>query len=130
MEEGGGKEDESAGTTAAAFSDAAAVRTWLDGLREQWGEEPRDMADRIDVLQRFSAFVERGPDTIIAECSREVEGGKRIRIKKRRFYSDKIDEFQASVVGDARTQARAANVVRSFMIHNGIFMQGGVGGGG
>ena len=100
----------------------------MGGLREQWGEEPGDMADRIEVLQRFCAFVGREPDSVIEECSREVEGGKRIRIKKRRLYSEKIDEFQASLDGDARTQARAGNVVRSFMIHNGIFMQGGVGG--
>ena len=97
-------------------------------MKAQWGEEPADMAARIETLEQFCAFVERGPDAIIEECSREVEGGKRIRIKKRRFYSEKIDEFQGSVHGDARAQTRAGNVVRSFMIHNGIFMQGGVSG--
>ena len=99
----------------------------MNGLRELWGEEPADMPDRLAVLQRFCRFVEREPDAIIEECSRDVEGGKRIRIKKRRFYSERIDEFQASVDGDARARARTGNVVRSFMIHNGIFMQGGVG---
>lgn len=86
------------------------------------------MAERIATLGRFCSFVEREPDAIIEECSRDVEGGKRIRLKKRRFYSEKIEEFQRSVNGDARFQMRAGNVVRSFMIHNGIFMQGGVGG--
>jgi len=84
------------------------------------------MASRIEMLERFCALVEREPDAIIEECSREVEGGKRIRIKKRRLYSEKIDEFQQSVDGDARAQTRAGNAIRSFMIHNGIFMQGGV----
>jgi len=86
------------------------------------------MGSRVETLARFCALVEREPDAIIAECAREVEGGKRIRIRKRRFYSEKIDEFQTSVDGDARAQTRAGNVVRSFMIHNGIFMQGGVSG--
>jgi hypothetical protein len=86
------------------------------------------MAARIETLERFCAFVERDPDSIIAECSREVEGGKRIRIKKRRSYAEKIEEFQGSVDGDSRAQVKAGNVVRSFMIHNGIFMQGGVSG--
>lgn len=113
---------------ASSISDHAAVLAWVDGLREQWGEEPPDMGARIEMLERFCAFVEREPDAIIAECAREVEGGKRIRIKKRRFFSEKIEEFQASVDGDARAQTRAGNVVRSFMIHNGIFMQGGVSG--
>jgi hypothetical protein len=102
------------------------VQAWVEGLREQWGEEPADMPARVETLERFCGFVEREPDVIIAECAREVEGGKRIRIKKRRFYSEKIDEFQASIDGEARAQTSAGNVVRSFMIHNGIFMQGGM----
>jgi hypothetical protein len=126
--EGTGNEEGGADSTALPIADAGTVGSWIEGLRQQWGAEPADMADRIEVLERFCAFVEREPDIIIAECCREVEGGKRIRIKKRRFYSEKIDEFQASVDGDARAQARAGNIVRSFMIHNGIFMQGGVGG--
>ncbi len=84
------------------------------------------MAARIGTLERFCRYVQREPDVIIEECSREVEGGKRIRIKKRRFYSEKIDEFQQSLDGDAKAQTRAGNIVRSFMIHNGIFMQGGL----
>ena len=119
-------EDQGAGSKEIALGGSAALRTWVDGLREQWGEEPADMAARLETLQRFCGLVERSPDAIIEECSREVDGGKRIRIKKRRFYSEKIDEFQASVDGDTRAQTRAGNVVRSFMIHNGIFMQGGV----
>jgi hypothetical protein len=107
---------------------SASVRVWREGLREQWGEEPTDMVARIETLARFCELVEREPDLIIEECSREVEGGKRIRIKKRRFYSEKIEEFQASVDGDDRAQTKAGNIIRSFMIHNGIFMQGGVSG--
>lgn len=102
------------------------VRTWRAGLRRQWGSEPADFHEQLDVLRRFCQFVDRDPDTIIAECSREVESGKRIRIKARRFFSEKIAEFQATVEGDARAQGRAGNAVRSFMIHNGIFMQSGV----
>jgi hypothetical protein len=121
-------EEQGTASKEARLTDRATVRTWVEGLCQQWGEEPADMADRIEVLGRFCAFVECEPDIIIAQCSREVEGGKRIRIKKRREYSEKIDEFQALVDGDVRAQARAGNVIRSFMIHNGIFMQGGVGG--
>lgn len=106
----------------------ATVQTWINGLREQWGEEPEDMDGRIRVLGRFCEFVEREPDAIVEECSRDVEGGKRIRIKGRRFYSEKIAEFQQSEPGDPRDQMRAGNAVRSFMIHNGIFMQAGLSG--
>jgi hypothetical protein len=118
--------DQHAGTKHEALKDAASVRTWVDGLREQWGDVPTDMPSRIETLSEFCRLVDRDPDAIIAECAREVEGGKRIRIKKRKLYSEKIDEFQASLEGDSRAQTRAGNIIRSFMIHNGIFMQGGV----
>lgn len=110
----------------AALRDQQTIQTWLRGLTEQWGEAPSDFDQRVAIVGRFSDFVEQDPDTIIAACSREVESGKRIRIKERRLYTDKIAEFQQSVDGDARAQGRAGNVIRSFFIHNGIFMQAGV----
>lgn len=103
----------------------AAVQTWFNGLREQWGEEPSDKESKLGLLADFCGFVEKDPDEIVAECSREVEGGKRIRIKARRLYTEKIEEFQGSVDGGRQARGRAGNTIRSFMIHNGIFMQGG-----
>jgi len=109
-----------------ALNDASTIRTWLHGLTEQWGEPPVDFDERVEMLGRFCRFIERDPDRLISSCSREVESGKRIRIKERRFYTEKIAEFQESVDGDARAKGRAGNVIRSFFIHNGIFMQAGV----
>lgn len=111
---------------AKAIRDYDTVRTWLQGLREQWGEEPGDVEARLEALEAFCRFVERDPDTIIAECTREAEGGKRIRLKGRRFYDEKIREFQASLGGDSRTKAQWGNMIRSFLIHNGIFLQSGL----
>jgi len=56
-----------------------------------------------------------------------VESGKRIKIKARRMYSEAIAEFQGTVEGNPRQQSKAANLIRSFFIHNGIFMQAGLG---
>ena len=108
------------------IQDYAAVRTWLQGLREQWGEEPNDWAQRLQALAGFCAFAEKDPDTVIKECVRESEAGKRISVKGRRFYNDRIAEWQASLPGDSVTQGRAGNAVRSFLIHNGIFLQSGM----
>lgn len=110
-----------------SIADYASVQQWARGLKEQWGDEP-DMEQRYQVLQRFADFTGKDPDTMIAECSRDVESGKRIRIKARREYTEKIAEFQATVEGNPRQQSRAANYVRSFFIHNGIFMQAGLAG--
>jgi len=104
----------------------ATVQTWRKGLVEQWGEEPADFDRRAAMLEGFCDLAGRDPDGMIEDCTREVEGGKRIRIKARREYSEKIAEFQKTAGGDARSQGRAGNIVRSFFIHNGIFMQAGL----
>ena len=56
---------------------------------------------------------------MIEECVRESESGKRISVMGRRFYNDKIAEWQASLPGDRAVQRRAGNAVSSFLIHNG-----------
>jgi hypothetical protein len=111
---------------AGGLEDAQTIKIWRHGLTEQWGEPPSDFDQRVETVGKFCQFVEQDPDAVIAACSREVESGKRIRIKERRFYTEKIAEFQESLDGDARAKGRAGNVVRSFFIHNGIFMQAGV----
>jgi len=109
------------------IADYETVQTWRSGLLEQWGEEP-DMVVRSSAVERFCEFAGKDPDALIAECTREVESGKRIRIKARREYSEKIAEFQAASGGTAREQLKLGSTVRSFFIHNGIFMQAGLAG--
>jgi hypothetical protein len=111
---------------AEAIADYDSVRQWARGLKEQWGDEP-EMEQRYAVLQRFADFAGKDPDAMIAECTRDVESGKRIRIKARRQYTEKIAAFQATMEGSARQQSKAASFVLSFFIHNGIFMQAGLG---
>ena len=106
--------------------DQATVQTWLRGLREQWGEDPTDWGDRLEALASFCAFVGKDPDTAIEECVRESHSGRRISVKGRRFYSDKIAEWEAALPGDRAARRRAGSAVRSFLIHNGIFLQSGL----
>jgi hypothetical protein len=102
------------------------VRTWFQGLRDQWGEDPDDWDERLEALAAFCAFVGKDPDTVIGECLRQSESGKRISSRGRRFYNEKIAEWQASLPDDRQKQAQAGNAVRSFLIHNGIFLQSGL----
>jgi hypothetical protein len=106
--------------------DYTSVQAWRKGLAEQWGEAPADFDQRAAALERFCELTGRDPDEMIADCTREVESGKRIRIKARREYSEKIAEFQRSAGADVRATGRAGNIIRSFFIHNGIFMQAGL----
>src|SRR3970282_540015 len=109
-----------------AIGEYETARPWFDGLRQQWGEEPSDWEERLKALAAFCAFVDKAPDTMVSECLREAASGMRISAKGRRFYNDKIAEWQASVPGDRAAQGRAGNAVRSFLIHNGIFLQSGL----
>ena len=99
------------------------VQTWLKGLEDQSGVSRNEGLQRVAVLQDFCTLVDKEPDQIIAECLREVEGGKRIRAKGRRFYADKITEFEAHSGGGAGEKRQKGNYIRSFLIHNGVLLQ-------
>ena len=99
------------------------VQTWLKGLEDQSGVSRDEGLQRVAVLQDFCTLVDKEPDQIIAECLREVEGGKRIRAKGRRFYADKITEFEAHVGGGTGEKRQKGNYIRSFLIHNGVLLQ-------
>ena len=113
-------------TLTKAIGEYETARTWFEGLRQQWGEEPSDWEERLKALEAFCAFVDKAPDTMVSECLRQSASGMRISAKGRRFYNDKIAEWQASLPGDRAAQGRAGNAVRSFLIHNGIFLQSGL----
>ena len=113
-------------TLTKAIGEYETALTWFEGLRQQWGEEPSDWEERLKALEAFCAFVDKAPDTMVSECLRQSASGMRISAKGRRFYNDKIAEWQASLPGDRAAQGRAGNAVRSFLIHNGIFLQSGM----
>ena len=102
----------------------ATVQTWLAGLREQSGADAAGDPQRLEVLRRFCTFVDRDPDTVVRECLRDSDSGIKISIKGRRLYATKIVEFERQTNPDASSRA-AGSTIRSFLIHNGIFLQSG-----
>ncbi|MCS6927597.1 MAG: hypothetical protein NZ578_17035 [Candidatus Binatia bacterium] len=98
-----------------------AIQTWLAGVHEQSGVSREHDARRLHVLACL--FVEKDPDQIIDECLREVENGKKIRAKGRRFDAQKITEFEQQAEGTASEKRHKANYIRSFLSHNGILSQ-------
>jgi len=103
-----------------ALGESERVRLWLDELHRQQGSDAAADEGRLSMLARFCAFVDRTPDQMIEDVL-NFEAG-RIKRKGRRFYADKIEEFQVTLEGDARAQQAGGNVVRSFFIHNGLFL--------
>lgn len=105
------------------FNDSKTVQTWIAGVHEQSGVSPENDAKRLQVLAEFCALIAKEPDQIIDECLRDVEGGKKIRVKGRRFYAEKIAEFEQRGEGTAGEKRQKANYIRSFLIHNGVLIQ-------
>lgn len=106
------------------FEEAQTVQTWLHGVHEQSGASAEADAKRVQILAEFCALVEKQPDEIIDDCLRDVEGGgKKIRAKGRRFYADKINEFEQQATGSSGERRQKANYIRSFLIHNAVLIQ-------
>ena len=104
------------------FARYTSVQAWRADYVRHWGDNDPGLTQNLEILQEFCRFVEKDPDAIIAECLRQVEAGKRIRLKARRRYIEAIREFETR-----HERGRAAgNVVRSFLIHNGIAMSADV----
>ena len=93
------------------FGDSRTVQLW----RESAGLDDAD--PRIGTLAAFCASVEAAPDELVETCLRAVEDGQfKIRTAARRKLSDQIETFQQG------NQTRG-NIVRSFLIHNGVSLQ-------
>jgi hypothetical protein len=108
------------------LSEYQTVRVWLDGVHRQSSASTISDHDRLSTLLKFCQFVEKDPDGIIAECFRkqlEGEVWKRIRGKVRRKYTDLINQVQDELFGGGVAGRQQANIIRSFFIHNGVFMQ-------
>ena len=102
------------------------VGVWFEDYKKQWAGRAEDLTSRLDILRRFCEFVGKDPDSVIQECLHTSEGQTKISIRGRRYYDDMIREFQESVEGDARLRIHCGNTIRSFLIHNGIFLQSGL----
>jgi hypothetical protein len=105
------------------LTDYHTVQTWLAGVHEQSGVSPENDIKRLHILAEFCARIEKTPDQIIDECLRDVDGGKKIRVKGRRFYAEQISEFEQQAEGHSGEKRQKANYIRSFLIHNGVLLQ-------
>jgi hypothetical protein len=103
------------------------VQTWLDGLRQHWGGDPvTDDPERLPALEAFCRYANVDPDQVIRETTMIKDGEKRIRVKGRARYAALIDEWQATVEGSRVRKGKHGNIVRSFLIHNGVLLAAGM----
>ncbi len=99
------------------------VKTWLEGLQTQSQARGADDAERLNALLAFVKHLGKDPDTIIKECLKDEGEHKKIKAKARTRYCGLIEKAEAEIFGGGNAGRQKANMIRSFFIHNGVFLQ-------
>lgn len=101
------------------------VQRWIAGTTYD-GEEPERLSRRLDVLFGFLASVDKAPDDMVAFCFlRKRETGERfVSTKRRAVVNEQIESYVRERGWTGKDAVANANVVRSFLIHNAVPIQG------
>ncbi len=110
-----------------AIARVAPVKLWIEevGLAGKGHEAER--AGYVRDLAAFCRFAGSGPKEVLESCFRKTKfGDLAISAKGRREITAQIDGYVESLGLAGRDAAVAGNRIRSFLIHNGVYMQGKV----
>lgn len=105
----------------------ASIKQWAASAGHD-ADSPEARRDRLRILAAFCAKVEKDPDELVAFCIlRKKETGERfLSVKRRETVNNWLEEFAAEQGWTGKEAVVNANVVRSFLIHNGVLIQGPV----
>ena len=83
---------------------------------------------KLRILADFCTKVDKQPDELVAFCilRKKATGERFLSVKRREAINGWLDEFTGEQGWTGKQAVVNANVVRSFLIHNGVFIQGGV----
>jgi hypothetical protein len=105
------------------LGELACVQRWLRAHGAFWGETSTasEVQRKLQVLADFCGSCDSSPDELVDGLFRQTPKGRRIKLKRRRAVMAQIDEFEREF-GKGNTMAgrEAGNIVRSFLIHNGV----------
>jgi hypothetical protein len=105
------------------LAELACVQRWLRAYGAFWGEASTadEVQRKLQLLADFCGFCDGTPDELVDSLFRQTPEGRRIKLKRRRAVMAQIDEFEREFgKGDMKVGREAGNVVRSFLIHNGV----------
>jgi hypothetical protein len=110
----------------ADLGEVPTVKHWLDAQAKHWNRAQGEAESRrkLDTLRAFCEVIQVDPDALVKGLFRPTPEGPRIRLKRRREVIAQIEEFEAKAreTADARRARDTGNVIRSFLIHNGVAM--------
>jgi hypothetical protein len=103
---------------------APTVVRWFDSARLH--SDPDDEKQfRLKLLRDFCAHMGQSPDELAGGLRRTTKAGDEAISGKRRAAMDaSIDEFIEKSGYTGRDAIVNGNMLRSFLVHNGIFIQG------
>ena len=105
----------------------ASVKQWVAG--SVLGQDPTKVREqKLGILADYCDKVGRSPDELVAFCvlRKKATGERFLSFKRREAVNNWLDEFVADQGWTGKQAVVNANVVRSFLIHNGVFIQGPV----
>ena len=105
----------------------ASVKQWATG--SVLAQDPAEVREqKLAILADFCAKVGKSPDELVAFCilRKKATGERFLSFKRREAVNNWLDEFVADQGWTGKQAVVNANVVRSFLIHNGVFIQGPV----
>lgn len=110
--------------TSTDLAENAAVRRWFTSANLD--EIPaEDQTHRLALLAEFCAHTGQQPEELVSGLLRTTkDGDTAISAKRRTLMNATIDEFVEKSGVTGKDAVVNGNIIRSFLVHNGIFIQG------
>jgi hypothetical protein len=89
---------------------------------------PEEQARFLRILEDFCAYMGKSPDELLAFCflRKKATGQRFVSVKRRTAVNEALEGFVTERGWAGKEAVANANVVRSFLIHNGVLIQGRV----
>lgn len=103
-----------------AVRDAPSVQLWL--ARTSIGEPPDAAKRRLTVLAGFLDMIDKPADQLVSFCflRKKDTGDRFVSVKRRTIVNEQIEKYVTQQGWTGKEAVANGNVVRSFLIHNGI----------
>ena len=110
--------------TPTELAENPAVRRWFTSANLD--EIPTDdQTHRLALLADFCAHIGQQPEELVSGLLRTTkDGDTAISAKRRIVMNANIDEFVEKSGATGKEAVVNGNIIRSFLVHNGIFIQG------
>lgn len=108
------------------LSGAPSVERWVQSASQYTG--PHLHEERLQVLEAFCAHADMTPDELVEFCflRKRATGERFVSVKRRMTVNEWLEQFVADQGWADKEAVQKANMVRSFLIHNGVLIQGSV----